>query len=266
MQNRNGKSRGWPYVLTGVLFAGICAWISYNDGLFVARLAGNHDALAFFYPLLPDGLIVLCLLALAEAARARSARSRWAVAGLLLGIALTLTMNTYAGVEHSALDAVLDGMVPVVFFIAAEVVLWHVRHRRNNHGITEGRSATPSTVPAPVFTDAQTAALAMLERTTAAGNPLSQNQLMTQFRLSRAEARDVRQKVALREENGNGQGQQDDHPDRHRQGRQARQDPRRGQQPEGQVAAAGPPAGEPPRLPPAPAGAELHLNGSGAHG
>lgn len=136
--SRAGRARGWPYVVTGVLFAGICAWISYNDGLFVARLAGNRDALAFFYPLLPDGLIVLCLLALAEAARAGVSRPGWAVAGLLLGIGLTLAMNTYAGVEHSALDAVLDGMVPVVFFIAAEVVLWHVRR---------GRGSVPVAVP-----------------------------------------------------------------------------------------------------------------------
>ena len=138
--------RGLPYVVTGVLFAGICAWISYNDGLFVARLAGNHDALAYFYPLLPDGLIVLCLLALAEAARAGTPRSRWAVGGLLLGIALTLAMNTYAGIEHSVLDAVLDGMVPVVFFIAAEVVLWHVRHGRPVPAAGKARGAVPSSV------------------------------------------------------------------------------------------------------------------------
>ena len=241
MQNGNRKSRGWPYVLTGVLFAGICAWISYNDGLFVTQLAGNAGRIVYFYPLVPDVLIVICLLALREAASAGVDRSRWAVAGLRLGIALTLAMNIYAGWEHSVLAAIQDGAIPIVFFIAIEVVLWHVRHGRNNHGITEGRSATPGMVPSPVFTDAQTAALAMLERTTAAGNPLSQNKLMTQFRLSRGEAREVCELV----ERG------------------------RGGSPTGVLspapAAQVPPAGElPPQLRPAPAGASL--NGHGAHG
>jgi Protein of unknown function (DUF2637) len=134
------RARGWPYVVTGALFAGIAAWISYNDGLFVTRLAGNDGMIVFAYPLLPDGLIVLCLLALMEAARAGVARSRWAVAGLVLGACLTLAMNTGAGVAHSPLDAVIDAMVPVVFYIAAEVVLWHVRRAR----------AVPLPVPEPV--------------------------------------------------------------------------------------------------------------------
>ena len=126
LKNRNG----WQYAAAALTLAGIAAWVSYNDGLFVARLAGNHDVQAFAYPLLPDGLIVVCLLALVEAARAGVKRSRWAQAGLVLGIAMTLSMNAGAGVAHSVLDAVLDGLVPVVFFIAVEVVLWHVRRGR----------------------------------------------------------------------------------------------------------------------------------------
>jgi Protein of unknown function (DUF2637) len=122
---------GWQYALAGLFIASIAAVISYNDGLFVARLAGNHDRQAFLYPLLPDGLIVVCLLALVEGARMRPAqRSGWATCGLVLGIGMTLAMNAGAGVAHSVLDAVIDGLVPVVFFIAVEVVLWHVRRGR----------------------------------------------------------------------------------------------------------------------------------------
>lgn len=185
-ENHPAATRAWPYIVTGALFAAICAWISYNDGLFVARLAGNHDRLAYFYPMLPDGLIVLCLLALAEAARAGGKRSRWAMAGLALGIVLTLAMNTYAGVEHSALDAVLDGTVPVVFFIAAEVVLWHVRHSRQPQ-VTAKEIPVPGAVPADVLS----AARASMAATAAAGNPLSQNQLQARFGLPRAQAREV---------------------------------------------------------------------------
>jgi hypothetical protein len=135
---------GWQYAAAGLFIAGIAAVVSYRDGLFVARLAGNHDDQAYLYPFLPDGLIVVCLLALYEASRARVKRSRWAMGGLVLGIALTLAQNVYAGLAHSILDAVLDGMVPVVFFIAVEVVLWHVRRGR---GPSPARGS-PAALPA----------------------------------------------------------------------------------------------------------------------
>jgi hypothetical protein len=60
------------------------------------------------------------------------------------------------------------------------------------------------TVPAQVPTDAESAAREALARSVAGGNPLSQNALQTQFRLSRAEATKVRQAV-LGGSNGHGE-------------------------------------------------------------
>ena len=180
---------GWQYAAAALTLAGIAAWVSYNDGLFVARLAGNHDVQAFAYPLLPDGLIVVCLLALVEAARAGVKRSRWAQAGLVLGIAMTLSMNAGAGVAHSVLDAVLDGLVPVVFFIAVEVVLWHVRRGRGEGAQVTSPAASPRMVPS----DNLAAAKACYAATAAAGNALSQNQLAARFGITRAEARGIAQ-------------------------------------------------------------------------
>ena len=183
--------RAWGSVtMAGI--AAVAAVISYSDGLFLVRLAGNRDWHAYLYPLLPDGLIVICLIALLAAVK----RPAWPTFGLGLGIALTLAMNVAAGIAHSELDAVVDGFVPVVFFVAVEVFIGYVRRGRS--------SAHAGTVSPPSFTDAQTAALAMLERTAAAGNPLSQNKLMTQFRLSRAEVRDVYQRAGLDERSRNG--------------------------------------------------------------
>jgi hypothetical protein len=65
------------------------------------------------------------------------------------------------------------------------------------------RAPATGTVSAAPFTDAQTAAADALRRTLAAGNPLSQNQMQAQFRLSRAEAQIVRQRVGAGS-NGNG--------------------------------------------------------------
>ena len=58
-----------------------------------------------------------------------------------------------------------------------------------------------SALPAPVPTDAHSAALIALRATTAAGNPLSGRQLETRFGLSRADVTKVRQLVAV-ESNG----------------------------------------------------------------
>jgi Protein of unknown function (DUF2637) len=51
------------------------------------------------------------------------------------------------------------------------------------------------TVSSPAASDAETAALASLRVTMAAGNPWSQNQLQDQFRLTRAQATKIRQQV-----------------------------------------------------------------------
>lgn len=188
-----GRARGWPYVVTGVLFAAGCAWISYNDGLFVTRLAGNTGRVVYVYPLLPDVLIVISLLALREATSAGVDRSGWAVAGLRLGIVLTLAMNIYAGVEHSVLAAIQDGAVPVVFFIAVEIVLWHVRHGRHAPAPEVADPAVSRSVPSTVFE----AAKASMAETARAGNPLSRNQLQTRFALSRADADEIWQPYKL---------------------------------------------------------------------
>jgi hypothetical protein len=59
------------------------------------------------------------------------------------------------------------------------------------------------TVSPPVPGDAETAAMASLRATLAAGNPWSQNQLMTRFGLTRAQATKVRELVTV-EANGHG--------------------------------------------------------------
>jgi hypothetical protein len=126
----DGRRQLWPAGLAMAFIATIAAVISYNDGLFVARLAGNHGRLAYLYPALPDGLIVICLIALYQAAKDRLPRPRWATGGLLLGAGLTLAMNTGAGIAHTRLDALVDGMIPVVFFVAVEVLIWTIRRGR----------------------------------------------------------------------------------------------------------------------------------------
>src|SRR5438034_4617381 len=103
--------------------AAVAAVISYNDGLFLIRDAGVLGRLAYLYPLLPDGLIVISSLSLYEAAVTAAPRPRWAMVGIGLGAVLTVAMNVGAGVSVSPLAAVWDGCVPVVFFVALEILI-----------------------------------------------------------------------------------------------------------------------------------------------
>jgi len=200
------RRAGWQYAAAGLMIALIAAVVSYNDGLFVARLAGNHDHQAYLYPFLPDGLFVIGLLALVEGARMRPPqRSAWAMAAVLLGITLSTAMNVGAGIAHSLLDAFLDGMVPVVLLIAVEVVLWHVRRGRRTAqdvagGIpTIGLAGPPATPSRSVSPDVLAAAEASMAATVAAGNPWSRNRLQERFRLPRSEADEIWRKHQIPE-------------------------------------------------------------------
>ena len=80
---------------------------------------------------------------------------------------------------------------PVVVFVSCMPVAVVMLAAVLTHLLNEPGETAAGTVSPPVFTDAQTAALTFYGGTVAAGNPLTQNKLAAQFRLSRAEARDV---------------------------------------------------------------------------
>lgn len=116
-------------VATMAAFAIAAAIISYNDGLFLVRLAGIGGRLAYLYPLLPDGLIVISWTSMYEAGLTGVPRPAWATAGIALGACLTVSMNVAAGVMHNGLAALVDGVVPVVFFVALEILVGILRRR-----------------------------------------------------------------------------------------------------------------------------------------
>ena len=119
---------GWASTLTMAGFTAIAAGISYNDGLFLIRYAGALGRIAYLYPLLPDGLILISSVRLYRAAPQRPG---WAMTGVILGIALTLAMNIGAGILHNWLYALADACVPVVFFVALEILRGSVKRGRD---------------------------------------------------------------------------------------------------------------------------------------
>ena len=111
-----------------VLLAAGAAVVSYNDGLFLVRLAGISGRVAYLYPLLPDGLIIISWASAYHSGLAGlRRRPAWAITGIWLGACLTLAMNVGAGVLHNQLQAVVDGVVPVVLFVALEILVGLIR-------------------------------------------------------------------------------------------------------------------------------------------
>ena len=190
-------------VLVGVSLAALSAItgvISYSHGLDVARWVGNAGLVAYLVPLVPDLMIVTSSLTLIEASAAKAPRPLAAMLALLVGIGWTVAQNIAAGWRNGPGGAVLAAGIPLAFVFTFESLLWLVRRGRGGTSATPV-PATPNQVPA----DVQSAALAALQATTAAGNPLSGRQLEARFGLSRADATRVRELAAPAPSmNGNG--------------------------------------------------------------
>jgi len=82
--------------------------------------------------------------------------------------------------------------VPVVFFIAVEVVLWHVRRGRGEGAQGTSPAASPGTVPSSAFN----AAKARMLEADRHGFRYSNNEAAADFGLKRAEVTEARRQVA----------------------------------------------------------------------
>lgn len=141
---RSPQFAGWASTATMIVFTAIAAVISYNDGLYLIRFMGAAGQTAYLYPTLPDGLILISSIRLYRAAPLRPG---WAMAGVVLGIGLTLAMNVGAGILHDWMYALADACVPVVFFVALEILRGSVRRGRG--GPTSHSAPAASTAPGP---------------------------------------------------------------------------------------------------------------------
>ena len=177
-----------------VLFvAVIAAVVSFVHIEHLAAVNGQTQLAAYLLPLSIDGTVVAASMVMLRAARA-GLGTPW-LAWFMLGLAVTATLaaNIGYGLPHGMPGALISGWPAVAFIGCAEMAIIAVRRLRP--------AAVTGTVPSPTPTDAETAAIEALRATLAAGNPLAQNQLMTRFRLTRAQASRVRQLVTA-EANG----------------------------------------------------------------
>ena len=135
-----------------------------------------------------------------------TASPRQALAWWMLsaGIAATLAANMLAGITAGPLGAIVATWPALAFAGCYELMMVLVRAaaaRTPAQQPAPTETAAPGALWAPVPADAESAALAALRATTAAGNPLSGRQLEARFGLTCAQATKVRAAVFV-EANG----------------------------------------------------------------
>jgi Protein of unknown function (DUF2637) len=173
-------------VVTAV--AAFAAVVSYSHIYDLGRAHGQDGTAARLLPLSVDGLILAASLVLLHEARNGRAAPGLARFALWLGVGGTIAANGAYGWPYGPVGVVLSTWPGAAFVIAVELVMLLVRRsRKQGAGL--------------VAHDAEHAAQLALAASVAAGNPLSQRQVMTRFGLSRTTERRVRQAVAA-ESNG----------------------------------------------------------------
>ncbi len=168
-------------------------------GLFL--WAHEHGVWAVTWPLMVDVFIAVgelaLFVALADRWPARSRIGAWAVVGA--GLAVSVAGNVGHVLAHSAADRATAAVPPLAAAAALAVGMGVLKRVVAGHEpATAAEPAAAHSAPADVPTvaaDAESAARAALAASIAAGDPLSQRQLMARFGLSRAAERTVREAV-----------------------------------------------------------------------
>lgn len=179
----------------------IAGVVSYSHIEALGLATGQTLTDARLLPLAVDGLIVAGSVILL-------AGSWLGWIGVVLGVSGTVYANVMSGLPRGPLAATVAAW-PALAFTVASFMLERWLAGQSQIGAAcadfevedapEIRNGIADLAPVP--SDAQSAALAALRATTAAGNPLSGRQLETRFGLTRADATRVRELVAI-ESNG----------------------------------------------------------------
>jgi hypothetical protein len=183
-------------IIIAALIAG-ASLVSFAESFRGLYLWAHHHGLsgiwATAWPLQVDVFIAVgelaLFVALVDRWEPRARTAAWAVT--LTGLAVSVAGNIGHVTSHALAAKATAAVPPLAAAFALAVGLGVLKRVVERH-----HQAVPAgAVPSPGYSDAETAALASLKVTLAAGNPWSQNQLQEQFRLTRAQAAKVRQRV-----------------------------------------------------------------------
>jgi hypothetical protein len=163
------------------------------------ELAAGHGESALTDKLLPisiDGLLLAGTLAVLDASRRQTGHAWAARITVGLGVGMTMWANIVHGLAFGWTGIILSGWPPVALMAAIEVLARMVRPAP-----VPALGALPAVLAQVAPADSAHAAQLALSASVAAGNPISQRQMMARFGLSRAAERRVRQAV-LAQSNG----------------------------------------------------------------
>jgi hypothetical protein len=196
----------WSTVAAVTAVAIVAGWVSYDHALTVVRAHGETGIVARLYPGTIDGLIYSASMVLLDAAR-RSLPApplaRWLLAS---GITATLLANVASGIAYGLTGALVAAWPALALVGSYELLMTIIRSGAGRQEAEQPAAAEVTEaeqVLAQVAADAESAARAALAASFAAGNPLSQRQVMTRFGLTRATERKVREAVTVAS-NGHG--------------------------------------------------------------
>jgi hypothetical protein len=170
--------------------------VSYWHAVEVVTHHREPGMIGHLYPVVIDGIIVAASMVLLDAARHTEGAPPLAWWLLGAGIAVTLAANVTYGAESGWAGALRAAWPAAAFVGCYELLMLLVRASARRSG---GPGRRPGSLPIP--NDAETAALASLQATLAAGNSWSVNQLAERFSLTRSTATRLR-KAVLAEANG----------------------------------------------------------------
>jgi hypothetical protein len=192
-----GKTATATAVAVVAAFAAVQSFKHIYD---LAVTHGDRGPTGALVPLSVDGLIVVATLALHQPA----APKLLAQFALWSGILATVAANVIYGLGFGLLGAVLNAWPAYAFTLGVEIVVLMTARDRSGAVAPPAAVVTDAEqVLAQVAADAESAARAALAASVAAGNPLSQRQVMTRFGLTRATERKVREAVTVAS-NGHG--------------------------------------------------------------
>jgi hypothetical protein len=171
-----------------LLVAAIAAVVSFVHIEHLAVTHGQTRLAALLLPVSIDGTVAAASLVMLRAARSGLPTPWLARFMLTLSVSATLAANIAYGLPFGWPGALISGWPAVAFVGSVEMVLGMIRSARAG----QDTAPVPGTVPADVLAAAE----ACYRATVAAGNALSQNQLIERFGLTRSQAVKVRGEVA----------------------------------------------------------------------
>ena len=175
----------------------VAAVLSFRHQYELALAHGESTLTARLLPASIDGLLLAGTLAILDGSR--HGHRAWAARVTVgLGVSMTLWANIVHGVAYGKAGIIVSGWPPVALIAVVEVL---ARMLRSTGSTVEPVAQTPTQFASPVPADAQAAAKLALAASVAAGNPISQRQMMARFGLTRTAESKVRQAV-LAESNG----------------------------------------------------------------